>query len=87
MFADFAPSPSTGAVGGFAEVLLQYLFVARHPRLSERLQIVLHAQEVATPFYIVSYFIKWFITSWTYSIMYTQRLAQSTLRVHFPSVF
>ena len=31
-------------------------------------QKLLYVQEVVTPFYIVSYFIKWVTTSWTYSI-------------------
>ena len=28
---------------------------------------ILYVQEVVTPFYIVSYYIKWVTTSWTYS--------------------
>ena len=29
---------------------------------------ILYVQEVVTPFYRVSYYIKWVTTSWTYSI-------------------
>ena len=43
--------------------------------------LVQYVQEVSDPFYIVNYCLKWLITSWTYSITYSNNKKMVEVRL------
>ena len=66
---------------------LTYIMVPIEGYATHRKIYILYAQEVVTPFYVVSYYIIWGTTSWTYSMYTTGCSPRSILGMSFIFLF